>query len=109
MNKSTTTVTAADVRAFFQADAKRLAVLSPEARKTVEQGARGRLHAEAVEVHNKRRRTRTYTLGASTVAAEAAKAEAAALRVAAAEAGVTVGKRGPLPKAAKQALAQSKG
>ena len=108
MNKSITTVTAADVRDFYRADEKRMARLSPEAQATVREGAKGRLHAEAVEDHNKRRRTRRYTLGASTVAASAAKAEAAALRVAAAEAGVTVGKRGPLPKAAKQALAQSK-
>lgn len=104
MSKST--VTAREVREFFRADEKRLSALSPEARSTVEAGARGRLHPEAVEVHNKRRRTRQYTTGASKEAAAKAATEAKAAREAAAAAGFTVGKRGPLPKAF---LAQSKG
>lgn len=104
MNKST--VTAAEVRSFFRADAKRLDALSPEARATVEDGARGRLHPEAVKVHNTRRRTRQYVTGASKEAAAKAESEAKAAREAAKAAGFTVGKRGPLPKAF---LAQSKG
>lgn len=104
MSKSTT-VTAREVREFFRADAKRLGRLSPEAQATVREGARGRLHPEAIALHNQRRRTRTYTLGATG----AAKAAKAAQRSALTEAGVAVGKRGPLSAAAKEVLAQSKG
>lgn len=101
----TKTVTAAEVRNFFREDAKRLDALSPAARVTVAEGARGRLHPEAVKVHNTRRRTRQYVLGASKDAVAAQRG----LRAAAAEAGVSVGKRGPLSKAAREVLAQSKG
>lgn len=105
MSKSTTVVTAREVREFFRSDAKRMGRLSAEAQATVREGARGRLHPQAVKEHNARRRTRQYVLGA-TKEAQAAKA---AQREAAAKAGIPVGKRGPLSKAAKAALAQSKG
>lgn len=101
MSKSTT-VTAREVREFFRADAKRLASLSPEAAATVREGARGRLHPEAVKVHNSRRRTRQYVLGASG-AAKAARQQA---RIDLAAKGVQVGRRGPL---SKEALAVLKG
>lgn len=100
MSKST--VTAADVREFFRADEKRLARLSPEAAATVREGARGRLHPEAIKVHNSRRRTRQYVLGASGAAVAARKQARADL----AAKGVAVGKRGPL---SKEALAVLKG
>lgn len=104
-------VTAAAVRAFFNADPKRLAALSPEARRTVEQvegkSPRGRLHPEAVAVHNKRRKV-AYVTGASNAADADAKAEALTLRVKAFESGEAVGARGPLSKAAKVALGIAK-
>lgn len=102
MSKSTVapkSVTAAAVREFFRADEKRMAALSPEARKTVAEGARGSLHTEAVEVHNKRRRSAQYVPGNSKAAVSKAKADASALREQARQAGFTVGKRGRLPKA----------
>jgi hypothetical protein len=102
MPKSVSTVTAGNLRDYFNADAKRLALLSPEARKTVEavdgKNPRGRVHAEAVKVHNSRRPTRQYVTGSTKVATAESKAAAAALREQAAKAGHTVGKRGPLPK-----------
>jgi len=96
MNKPT--VTATDLRNFYRADPKRMARLSPEAQRTVAEGARGRVHPEAVADHNKRRKVQ-YVTGASGVARDAQKAQAKALRAEAARAGFTVGKRGPLPKA----------
>lgn len=106
MSKSNVSkVTAREVREFFRAEPKRFDALSPEAQATVREGARGRLHPQAVKVHNTRRRTRQYVLGASKEAAAAKAAQ----RAQAAEAGFPVGKRGPLSKAAKEALAQSKG
>lgn len=104
MSKSTTVVTAREVREFFRAESKRLSALSPEAQATVREGARGRLHPEAVKVHNSRRRTRQYVLGASGEQAAAAKA----LRADLVSKGLA-GKRGPLPAATKESLAQSKG
>lgn len=104
MSKSTTIVTAAEVRAFVNADAKRLAALSPEAQVTVAKGARGRLHPEVVALHNQRRRTRQYVTGATKEATAKAEAAAKALREAAVQAGQPVGKRGPLSKAALDAL-----
>lgn len=106
------TVTAAALRSFFNADAKRLATLSPAARKTVEfdsegRAPKGRIHAEAVKVHNQRRKVQ-YVTGTTKEATNTAKAEAKAAREAALAAGVTVGKRGPLSKAAKAALAVEK-
>jgi hypothetical protein len=103
------TATAADLRSFFRADPKRMEALSPEAQVTVREGARGKVHPEAVALHNKRRRTVQYVTGATKATASAAKAEAQAQRAAAAKAGHTVGKRGPLPKAFRESLAQSKG
>lgn len=105
MSKSTTVVTAREVREFFRADAKRMTALKPEAQATVAEGARGRLHPQAIALHNSRRKTRQYVLGAT----KAAVATQRGLRAEAAKAGVPVGKRGPLSKAAKEALAQSKG
>lgn len=106
MQKST--VTARSLREFYNADPKRLARLSDQARRTVEADSegrfpKGRVHPEAREDHNKRRRV-TYTEGATkqtlidrTEARQALVAQGLA------------GKRGPLSKATKQALAQSKG
>lgn len=105
MSKSTAVkpVTAREVRVFLSADPKRLAALSPEARATVEPDAegrfpKGRLHREAVKVHNQRRRTAQYVSGATKAANTAAKEQAVALRAQAVKAGYTVGARGPLPK-----------
>lgn len=97
-------VTAGEVREFFRSDEKRLASLSPEAQATVKPGARGRLHAEAIKVHNQRRNGRQYVLGASKEQAAAKAAVRANLR----EQGLA-GARGPLSKAAKESLAQPKG
>jgi hypothetical protein len=102
---SKTLVTAADVRAFFQADPKRMAALTPEAAHTVAPKSRGNLHPEAIALHNKRRRNVEYVKGASKAAAAKASAEAKALRAAAAKAGHTA-TRGPIPKSV---LAQVKG
>lgn len=104
MSKSTVTVTAADLRAFFRSEPKRMQALSPEARKTVEAGARGKVHPEAIKVHNSRRRTRQYVVGATKAETAARKEQRQALI----EKGLA-GKRGPLPKAVKESLAQSKG
>lgn len=106
-------VTAATVREFFNSKPERLATLSDAARHTVEQvegkSPRGRLHPEVVKAFNTRRRSdRRYVSGAGSVAAAKAKAEAEALRAAAKAAGVEVGARGPLSKAAKAVLATPK-
>lgn len=101
MPKSTTVVTAREVREFFRAEPKRMARLSTEAAATVSAGARGRLHPEVIAEHNKRRNGRTYVLGASGEAVAERKAAREALRAS----GVKVGLRGPL---SKEALAQSK-
>lgn len=103
MSKST--VTAADLRAYFNADPKRLATLSDKARKTVEFSAegkapRGRIHPEAVKVHNQRRKVQ-YVTGATKAAVESQKSQAKAHREAAKAAGLPVGSRGPLSNAAK--------
>lgn len=104
MSKST--VTAAEVRSFYREDGKRFARLSEAAQATVREGARGKLHPEVVEDHNKRRRTRQYTVGASKAASEAREAQRQSLR----EAGLlNDGARGPLSKAAREFLGQSKG
>lgn len=109
MNKPT--VTAAALRSFFNADPKRLAALSPEARKTVEyvdgKAPKGRLHREAVEVHNKRRKVQ-YVTGATKDATGEARAQALTARVQAFEKGLAVGRRGPLSKEAKQVLGLTK-
>lgn len=100
MSKSVTVVTAREVREFFAADAKRFNSLSEAAQVTVAQGARGRLHPEAVKVHNQRRRTRQYVTGASGAAKAATAAERQSLK----DAGIAVGKRGPLSREALAAL-----
>lgn len=99
------TVTASDVRVYFQKDAKRLSALSDQAAHTVQPGARGQVHPDAIKAFNaKRRKDSRYVRGASGIARTVAKSQAEAARKAAAEAGVTVGKRGPLSKAALAAL-----
>lgn len=70
-------VSASQVREYFNADPKRLAALSPEARFTVEvrEGGkfpRGRLHRDAVAVHNKRRKAQ-YVQGTPKPVKAAAK------------------------------------
>lgn len=96
-------VTASTVRAFLAAEPKRLDRLSPEARKTVEKGARGRLHPQAIKAYNKGRKPeRQYVLGAGRVVKE----QAAALREQAQAAGA--GRRGPLSAAVKESLGLTK-
>ena len=106
---STLHPTAADVRAFFRSNEKRLAALSPEARHTVEgsdgKAPRGRLHAEVIKSYNKGRKPeRQYVLGVGKSVTEQRKADREALR----KAGIEVGKVGPLSNAAKDFLSQSK-
>jgi hypothetical protein len=107
-------VTAAVVRAHFQGDETALGALSEAAQATVRKGARGRLHPEVREAYNKGRKpSQRYTEGTPrmislsyrhtqpsgrTVKREVAITEAEA-RSLASEAGVEVGKRGPLSKA----------
>ena len=95
-------VTAAVVREFYRADAKRIARLAPEAAKTVAKGARGRLHPEVIKGYNKGRKAdRQYVLGSSTSVAQQHKATRAAL----VEKGLA-GKRGRLSAEAQAALAK---
>ena len=107
MSKRTVSVvrpTAADVRAFYRANPARLAKLPEDAQRTLAEGARGRLSPKVIADYNKGRKPeRQYVLGAG----KAQKAEAAALREKAVAMGA--GKRGPLPKAVREALAQPKG
>lgn len=92
--------TAADVRGFYRSNSARMSALSPEAQHTLAEGARGRLHAEVIKGYNKGRKPeRQYVLGVGNVV----KAERAATRAQAVEAGLT-GKRGPLSKAAQESL-----
>lgn len=94
-------VTAAAVRNYFRADEARMSRLSEAAQRTVREGARGRLHSEAVKAFNAKRRTdRRYVLGATSTATSEAKAKAAAAREALRAQGLKVGARGPLPKVA---------
>lgn len=106
MSKALATApTAADVRALFRSNETRMGRLSEAAQATVREGARGRLHPDAIKEFNKGRKPgRRYVLGAT----KDAKAAQAALRVKAAEAGLPVGKRGPLSREAKVALGLSK-
>jgi hypothetical protein len=93
-------VTAAVVRERMSADSKRTAGLSEAALHTLAPGARGRLHPEVISAYNKGRKpAQRYVLGATRAAVTAQKAQNVALREQAAKAGITVGKRGPLPKA----------
>jgi len=94
------TLTAADVRAYFRAKPERLSALSEAAQHTVAEGARGKVHPDAIKAFNaKRRKDSRYVVGASKVVAEKSKADAQARRAALAAAGHKVGTRGPLPKA----------
>lgn len=79
-NSNITAVSASQVREYFNADPKRLAALSTEARFTVEvrEGGkfpRGRLHREAIAVHNKRRKVQ-YVQGTPKPVKAAAKPKA---------------------------------
>jgi hypothetical protein len=109
---SKTLVSATDLREYFNADPKRLAKLSERARKSVERVdgrfPKGRVNPEAIKVHNKNRKTVEYRPGATAELRDQAKADAKALRESLAAAGVQVGTRGPLPKAAAETLAQPK-
>ena len=93
------TVTAAALRSYYNADPKRMARLSPKARKTVEynekgQAPKGRVSPEAIA--KARGSVKAYKPGnTAEVAAKRAEVNAAA-RAKAAQAGYT-GKRGPLP------------
>ena len=103
--KTVAAPTAADVRAFFAADPKRVQRLKTDkARHTVAKGARGRLAPEVIAAYNKGRKPeRQYVLGVGKVR----KAEAQALRAEVVAAGG--GKRGPIAKSVREALAQPKG
>lgn len=102
-------VTAAFVRETLRNSPKRAADLSEQALHTIAEGARGKVHPEAIAAFNKGRKAdRRYTVGASKAQAAAQADAAAALRAEAKAAGVEVGARGPLPKAAKVALGLSK-
>lgn len=115
MSKSTAvkSIDAANLRAYFNADPKRLALLDAadpkgKARKSVEyvdgKAPRGQVSPIAIAVNNKRRPTAQYVRGNSGTLAAQAKADALALRDKAAAQGLTVGKRGPLPNEVRKAL-----
>lgn len=102
---SPTRPTLAQVREFYRARPERVARLSERAQHTLAEGARGRVPAEVVSDYNRGRKPeRQYVVGVGVKA----KAEAAEQRAALREQGLA-GTRGPLSKAAKAALAQSKG
>lgn len=94
--------TAAQVRAFVSSNEKMLAGLSDAARHTVSN--RGRLHAEVIKAYNKGvKPEKQYVLGNSG-RSQSAKAAQRALAV---EKGLAkAGSRGPLSKAAMEALNQ---
>lgn len=94
--------TAAQVRSYLRARPEKVAALSPEAQATVAEGARGRLHQDAVKVYNaKRAKSKRYVLGASKSAEAQRQADRARLR----KAGLLgENARGPLSKAAKEFL-----
>lgn len=99
------TVTASNVRDYFRSNQAKFDALPEAAQRTVQPGARGRLHADAVKAFNaKRAKNRRYVTGASKAVRESQQAEAKALRQSALDAGLTVGKRGPLSKAALASL-----
>jgi hypothetical protein len=100
-------VTASDVRTYFRSEAKRMGTLSEAAQVTVKEGARGKVHPEAVKKFNsKRRKDARYEVGNSNIVRDAHQSTRATLR----EAGLLGEKaRGPLSPAAKQYLAQNKG
>ena len=105
----TKTITANAVRTYFRADAKRFEALSPEAQKTVAEGARGRLHPDAIKAFNvKRRKDARYVSGNTLIVTAESKAKARETREAIAAKGIPVGKRGRLSKTALEALAPAK-
>lgn len=108
-SKPVQSVPASALRDWYNADPKRIQRLPEAARVSVQRREdgkmpRGRVHPLAQKDHNKRRPSAQYVTGNTNAAKAASKAEAVALRAAAAEAGVSVGKRGPLSKAALAAL-----
>lgn len=116
MSNLTVSSTAADVREFFQHPRygqSRVATLNKRdgsAAKTVvaRENLRGRLHKEAVAMFNEHpsnvKAGRAYFTGATKAAVESQRETALAHRVAAFDANVSVGQRGPLSNAAKTAL-----
>lgn len=95
--------TAADVRKFAAESPNKFAGLTPEALHTLRPGARGRLHPTVIKAFNKGRKPeRQYVLGRG----KEVKAEAVALREKVVAAGG--GKRGPIAKAVRETLAQTK-
>jgi hypothetical protein len=110
MSKS---IDARNLRTYFNADPKRLALLDKEdptgrARKSVEavdgRFPRGQVSPIAIAVNNKRRPTAQYVRGNSGTLAAQAKVEAQAVRAKAASRGLTVGLRGPLSNDVRKAL-----
>jgi hypothetical protein len=119
---TTIPTTAADVRNYFRTNEAALTALSAEAQATVRKGARGRLHPEAREAFNANvKPSKRYAEGTpktvplsykhvqpsgrkvtKTVALPESK-----IRALAAAAGVPVGKRGPLSKAAMVAAGEN--
>lgn len=95
--------TAAQVRASVKANPKAVAGLSEKAKANLD--SRGRLGAEVMDAYNKGKRPeKRYVVGNT----KAAKAEREATRATLRAQGLA-GQRGPLSKAAKEALAQPKG
>ena len=106
MTKSIATAT--EARVWLIAHPKTLARLSPAAQRTVVRDAqgnlpKGRLHGEAITLHNRSNRKAEYVLGstgeANKAAVKAAQAARKAAQRKASRKGATVGARGPLPKA----------
>lgn len=97
--------TAADVREFARTSSnKAFANLSADAKHTLREGARGRLHPDVIAAFNRGRKPeRQYVLGVGKVK----KAEAVALREQAVALGA--GRRGPIKASVREALAQPKG
>jgi len=105
MSKSTLPVrpTAAQVRAAVAANPKAVAGLSERGVHNL--NSRGRLGAEVMDAYNKGKRPeKRYVVGNT----KAAKADREAVRATLRAQGLA-GQRGPLSKAAKEALAQPKG
>jgi hypothetical protein len=103
-------ITAALVRETLRSNEAKFSTLSPAAQHTLREGARGKVHPDAIALFNKGRKAdRRYAVGASKAVSAQAKESAQALRESAAKAGFEVGARGPLPQAAKVALGLSKG
>lgn len=100
------TRTASDVRSMFQSNPARMARLSLAAQRTVVPGARGKIHPDAIREDSRGRKAEhRYVPGATKAVTTAAKADAAAVRAAAAKAGHTA-KVGPIPKAVLASLSK---